>query len=57
MLYYCMYFNLDVSFYMFPIIFWIRQIVKVTIKRRQRQIFWYGGGMYVLNVTTFFCLS
>jgi hypothetical protein len=36
MFYYCMYLKIDLSFYMFAIIFWIRWMVKVVRKNQQR---------------------
>jgi hypothetical protein len=42
----CMYFKLDLSFYMFVIIFWMRRMVKVAKKSQWWQIFWSRGSIW-----------
>jgi hypothetical protein len=53
MFYCCMYFKLDLSFYMFAIIFWIRRMVKVVRKSQRQQIFRYGGNTWEATVGLF----
>jgi hypothetical protein len=48
-LYYCWYFKLDLTFYIFAIIFGIRRMVKVGRKNQQRQVFRYGGSMKYMH--------
>jgi hypothetical protein len=50
MLYYCMYFKLDLSFYMFAIFFWIRRMVKVARKNQWRQYFDTEGVLYCSSI-------
>jgi hypothetical protein len=55
MIYCCMHFKLDLSIYMFAIIFWIEQMVKVVRKNQQQQIFWYEGSIKI-TISTKLCM-
>jgi hypothetical protein len=50
-LYCCMYFKLDLSFYMFVIIFWVRWMIKVARKSQWRQIFRYEWSIIILCIS------